>query len=374
MAITGAAAIAAGVAGTVGAVSTTAIMVAGLAITAVGIITKNPLLMKIGGGIGLGSGVAGAASGVGSAAAGSAAAGSADATSAAVAAPSIADAAGAGSQAVGDVAANTLATGAVPGLEGVAYAGSSAGGLVNGATTAGAVADAASTGATGALGNAAPVDSALQGAGDSISQSMATPSQASQSVASDVSTQAAQAAGTGNVNPSNAFTPNSIAANTNAPNAVAPGSQVPTGAVNADGTMATTGSGAPMGFSPSATPIPNGLQDSGSWWTSLGKFWNGLDSKGQLAVGQTAAGLVQGVGQGALTMMGQQSAQRIQQQQQDFEHANMSGAGSVPKINTTPSGAASPYATPAQIQQTATSVVQPTVTPAFGLVNRARGK
>lgn len=360
MAITGVAAIAAVGASTV--VSTTAIVVAGLAVTAVGMITGNSLLKKIGGGLSIGAAGAGLAQGLGT----SAATVAPDAATSGMNAASVADAAGAGSQAAGNVAESTMAT------------------VGSGAPMGYSVADTAASAVTGsgapvAFGSQAAqaVDPALTAAanpamGNSINASLSSPSQAMQSVASDTASQAAQTAGTAapNVNPSNAFTPNTIASNTNAASAVAPGSQAAapaTGAVPGLDGVSYSGGGVVNGGT--------GLQSSGSWMqdtmNSMGKWWSGLDDKSKLAVGQTAAGLVQGVGSGAMSMLSASKAQQLAQEQQDFQHANLSGAGSIPTVKMAPTGA-QPYKTPAQVQQAA----QQTVTPQYqntGLVNGAKG-
>jgi hypothetical protein len=382
MAITGGAALVAGVAGTVGGISTTAIMVAGLAITAVGIITKNPLLMKIGGGMSLGSGVAGAANGAGAAAEGAAASAAPDATSAAITAPSVAETAGAGSQAAGDVAASNLGDVGVSAVTGS--------GAPMGFDTAASLSNAAPavTDATGGLA-ATPVDSSLAqaanpNAGNSINANLA---------ATDTSP-AAQSAATPNMNPANVNPANTNAANVNAPNTnqanlaanspVAPGSQAPVGVPGQSGASdvaaantGVTGSGAPMGYntpsnlsagmlngSAEMTPPSNYM---GGVLDAIGKWWTGAGDKTQSAVIQGGLGVVSGVGKGALDMISAQQQTALKQQLQTFQMNNMSGASSVPKVGVTPSNGANPYAN----ANTPTPAFAGT-TPRAGLINTAQ--
>lgn len=363
MAITGAAAIAAGVAGTVGAVSTTAIMVAGLAITAVGVITKNSTLMKIGGGIGLGSGIAGAANGLSGAAS---AASAADSTGAAIQAPSIADAAGAGSQAAGDIAASNTPADLIAGYGSSAV--DTGDGLINSAGVQSATDAAVNAGGQTASDAAqAPVDTSLNSAGNnSIAQNLTSQSPAQQAVQSSVApntnplnTNAANV-NAANVNPANAP---DIATNTSAASPVAPGAQAAAG---------QTGSGAPMGFNSASAyaPVQNGLQAPSSWWSDLMQSMTDPKNNGVM---QLAGGAVKGIGTGVGALI-QGSMSGNMTDEQKWQQQNGSGAGAIPTVNIKPTGAASPYATPTQIQQRAAAAVQSTATPAYnGLINKAKG-
>jgi hypothetical protein len=373
MAITGAAAIAGIAAGAAG-VSTAVIAVAGLAITAVGMITKNQTLMKIGGGIGLG----GAASGLASAASSAAASGATDAAAQGIAAPSIADAAGAGSQAAGNVAESSLAS-SVPGLEGVSYAGSGladTSGLVSGAAQTST--DAAITGASGLSGEGtvAPVDASLNGASsNSISANLASQSPASAAVQNDV---AASNIAPVNTNPANVVAPNTNPANANtiAQNAagsspVAPGAQAAApGSQTVAAQAGQAGTGAPMGFDSAGayTPVPNGLQNPSSWWTDAQQWFTNPKNNGLMQLG---GGLIKGVGQGVGAMIQSSTAGKLTDQQK-WEQANMTGAASVPTVGISPSGAKSPYPTPQQIQQRASQAVNTTTPPYQGIINKNR--
>lgn len=364
MAITGVAAIGAAVAGGLG-VSATVIAVAGLAITAVGLITKNSTLMKIGGGIGLGAGASALASGIGSAATGA----GADATSSAISAPSVADASGAGSQAAGDVAeaASSTPDDLISGYTGASDAAGDSAGLVNGAgvqTASDAAVNQAGAplGTGGSQGAVAPVDQSLNGAANnSINNMLSDASPADANVATPN-------ANVANVNPANT---NDIASNTAAASPVAPGATAP-GSQTADaaGQTATTGSGAPMGFDASNayTPVQNGLQAPSSWWQDTLTWMQNPKNNGLM---QAGAGLIKGVGQGVGSVISANVSKQMTAQQQ-WEDANNTGAASVPTVNLHPTGAPSPYKTPAQIQQAASQAAA-TATPAFnGIVNKAR--
>lgn len=412
MAITGAAAIAGIAAGTVGAVSTTTIMVAGLALTAVGYITNSSLLKKIGGGLSLGGGVSGAAAGAaGAAGAGADAAGAADAAQSGMDAASVADSAGAGSQAAGDVAASATAS-----------ATSTPADLISGY---GGTADAASSGAdaASAAGSVAPgaavdsgmnVDAAGQGLVDqSINANLASQSPAMQGVGQS------SGAATTSANPANAFTPNSnpansIAANTNAQSAVTPGSQAagnqaaygdyggtesgssasggPTvangqtadvGGGNVATTADPTGSGysSPQGFGSAVGPDgtaqaanmapasgANIMDPSDYWNQAMSKFqstWGDMMNKyGNSTWARTGAGLAQGLGQGALSMLSASKQQQLAAQEQAWQHANMTGAA-MPTVGFSPS-TQNPFAT--QPYTGATPKAAST-----GLINSAKG-
>lgn len=392
MAITGAAAIA-GVAAGVAGVSTTAIVVAGLALTAVGMITKNSVLSKLGGGLSLGAAGAGLAS-----SALSAASTTADATTSAINGASTADAVGAGSQAAGDVAASTTAAATDTGVSvGAPIAADS--GVVSSplADSAGGLQTAAS--GTGAV--AAPVDPATAQAINpasqtSINASLASQSPADQAIAADSSGYGGSAAGTSqsgaananavnanaaNVNPANVNAPNTVQANISADSSVAPGSQAPAmSAEQSPNATGMTGTGSPMGFDSNSgldagtmNGTGNGLQAPSSWlgttMQSMGNWWSGLTPQSQLAVGQSAAGLLSGIGGGALNMITEDKKMSLAQQEQNFQMANSSGAASVPKVGVMPSYGANPYAN-------ANANATPTATPAFqgatpkaGLIN-----
>jgi len=369
MAITGAAAIVGGVAaGLTGA--TTVIAIAGLAITAVGLITKNQTLMKIGGGLSLGSSAAGLAGG---AAAG--ASGAADATTAGINAPSVADAAGAGSQAAGDVAAQSTAAATATSTPADLIAGYGASavdpGLIGGAAAQTST-EAAISGAGGLNGSVAPVDPALNSAAaNGIDQNLAAVSPAQQAVQSDVAASTnvnpanvnAANANPANINPANT---NTIAQNTATASPVAPGTQAPNAAT------ATTGSGAPYAFNSATayTPVQNGLQAPSSWWQDTLSWFQDPKNNSLMQVG---GGLLKGVGQGALTALAPDSRAKILGEQYAFERANLSGAGAIPTVNMRPSGAASPYKNPTQVQQAADAAVKSTTTPAYpGIINKQR--
>jgi hypothetical protein len=347
MAITGAAAIV-GIGATAAGVSATVVAVAGLAITAVGMITGNKVLSKIGGGIGLGGTAAGLYN--------AATAATTTVADAAAQAPTVADAAGAGGQAAGNVAESNLAaatSGAVDSGSGVI---SSA--LDSGAAGVQTAAEAATTGSgaplgfggTGGVTSVAPVDAALNtGAATDVGTSLASQSPAQQAIQGSLA----------NTNPANVNPANVNAANVNPANAASAASTSTPGDL-----MSTyTGMSANGG---------TGLQSSSSWWNSVDKWWQHLSPTGQLAVGQTAAGLVSGIGKGALDMMAagkQGEATDVQK----WEMANMSGAGSVPTVNMKPSGATNVYKSPAQVQAAAQAAAQ-TTTPAFtGLVKKNLG-
>jgi hypothetical protein len=66
------------------------------------------------------------------------------------------------------------------------------------------------------------------------------------------------------------------------------------------------------------------LQDGKSWFDSLGETWKGLDASGKLAVGQTAAGLVKGVGEGAFAYMGKDDERKYQDRLQAEKRARLS--------------------------------------------------
>lgn len=398
MAITGAAAIAGGIA-TAGGVAAgvtlttmaTIVGVAGLALTAVGMITGTPWLTKIGGGLGLAGGVASAGSAIGSAA--GAAGTAADATTTGINSASVADTVGAGSQAAGDVAATNLATdGVTVGGPMAATSGVTASPLGDVAASSYGGVEAGTSAAGGAVQGATstPIDAATQAAlnpaqGTSINYNLASQSPASQVMADSGP----------NFNPVNTNAVNDNAANFNPPNTVAnniatdssvtPGSQAPLGsaqqaAVNSP--VGVTGDGAPYGFS-----NPNGLDAgtlngtgsitppssfAGQLWKAVSDWWGNAGDKTQAAVLQGGLGFLGQAGKGALEMMGTNATLAQKQQLQDFQMRNMSGAGSVPKVGVAPSNGANPY-TNANNQAMTTA----TTTPAFparapGLINSAQ--
>lgn len=65
---------------------------------------------------------------------------------------------------------------------------------------------------------------------------------------------------------------------------------------------------------PTVNAMP-ALERGSTWFDKIGDLWNGLDKSGKLAVGQTAAGLVSGVGQGAMQYMAAADQREFQQQQ-----------------------------------------------------------
>lgn len=391
MAITGAAAIGAIAAGTVGGISATTLLVAGLAITAVGYITDSALLKKIGGGLAIGSGAMGVGAGAG------AAEGAAGAADAGMAAPSVADVAGAGSQAAGNVAEATVGaatdvSSAAASVADTAGVGANTFGFSTGLSpmTEGAAAQF-STGALDAgaqgLGDAA-VSTANSGIpGQSINDIIAQQSPNAQSLG--------QSSGAANTNAANAFTPNanpanSIDANTSAASSVAPGNQAAGGyGGTADGTSASggpaassgsAGGGSASGAADSGQLGPQGFggqggqafnmtsQDPTDFWNQtmqkLSDTWGNMDKYTKNGIFQTGAGLMQGLGQGALSMMSESQKQKLLQQQQDYEHANMSGAA-MPTVGFKPS-TTNPYRT------NAAGTFQG-ARPAVGLINTAKG-
>lgn len=341
MAITGGAALIGAVAAGSGYVAVSTVVIAGLAMSAVGMVTGNKLLSKLGGGLSIGAGIGGLAGGLMGAGAGaaggaasdvastaSATAGTAaDATTTAIAAPSIADAAGAGSQAAGDLAEGTLGTAATTGSGApVAFGGVAA--------PEGAAVD--STLAAAANPTAGNSINANLAADTSPAASTAAPAQASNTIASNIA--------------------------------------APSPSADAMGLNGQTGSGAPMGFSnPGGVDAGTfngtgqGLTTGSSFMGDLAKnvsgWWGGLDSKEKLVVGQVGAGLVQGIGSGALNMMSESQKQKLLQQQQQFRINNMSGAGAIPTVSIQPTGAM-PYSAPTA-----------TTTPVYagaGLINGAK--
>jgi len=71
-----------------------------------------------------------------------------------------------------------------------------------------------------------------------------------------------------------------------------------------------------------------GMQDGKSFFgnltKSIGETWKGLDASGKLAVGQTAAGLVKGVGEGAFAYMGKDDERKYQDRLQEERRARLS--------------------------------------------------
>ncbi|NUX58644.1 hypothetical protein [Paraburkholderia youngii] len=432
MAITGAAALAGGIAVGTGTVAMSTVLVAGLALTAVGLVTKTPWLTKLGGGMSMGSGIGSMAAGAG---AGATAAGAgADATTAGINSASVADSVGAGSQAAGDVAANTTAAATDTGVAVGAPMAADTG------VTATPLADAASTtqAATSTTGAAQAVDPSLTqaanpNAANSINANMSTPSPASQAIAGDTSGYGGTASGSSasgagsagnvnpanvnpaNANPANVNTPNTIAANNAAASPVAPGNQAPSGqmpvnvssqgitnAPTAAGPATPSALGGPItgGYSqgnavvsdansygfelPQSQALDAGtLTGSGPGLTTgsnymgnllqrMGQWYKDLTPEGKLTVGQIGSGLVQGIGTGVSNMITQREQLALAQQQQDFEHANMSGASSVPKVGVMPSYGANPYT-----NRNTQATTQATTTPAYpapqtGLINSAQ--
>lgn len=421
MAITGAAAIVGGIA-TAGGVAAgvtlttmaTIIGVAGLAITAVGMITHTPWLTKIGGGLGLAGGVASAGSAIGSAA--GAAGATADATTTSI---NTASAVTPGVQASGDLAATNLAAdgvtvgGPMSATTGVTatplgdVAASSYGGVEAGTSAAGGAAQSAAS---------TPVDTATQAAlnpaqGTTINNALASQSPASQVIADSGGNVNAVNANAPNINPANVNTPNTVANNIAAPSSVTPVGQnsvvggVPTpSAVGGPITGGYSQGNAYVGqdaygFSPGTSAgdlnVSNasnfnvngldagtlngtgpGVQSPGNFFANaadkIGQWYSDLSPNGKLTVGQMGMGLLQGVGTGVASIYNSQQQLKLAQAQQDFEHANMSGAASVPKVGVMPSYGANPY-TNANSQATTTATTTPAYTaPRAGLINSAQ--
>jgi len=74
------------------------------------------------------------------------------------------------------------------------------------------------------------------------------------------------------------------------------------------------------------------LQSSSSWWDGLKKFWSGLDSPSKLAVGQVGMGLVQGMGEGMMTMQAEDRKYDFLEDERDYRRNNMAY---VPRYNFT---------------------------------------
>jgi hypothetical protein len=125
-----------------------------------------------------------------------------------------------------------------------------------------------------------------------------------------------------------------------------------------------------MGFNSAGayTPVPNGLQNPSSWWTDASQWFTDPKNNGLMQLG---GGLIKGVGQGVGAMIQSSQSGKLTDQQK-WEQANMTGASSVPTVNIRPSGAASPYASPQQVQQAASTAVNTTTPPYQGIVNKNR--
>jgi hypothetical protein len=160
-----------------------------------------------------------------------------------------------------------------------------------------------------------------------------------------------------NSNPTNA---NSIAQNTSqASNA--PGSQAYGGVSDGSGasggpatqtagnpSMATTGSGSPMGYGSSVGPdgtanvenMSRTMQSPSDYWNkfteNIDQWWTNQDKYQKNGYMQMGAGLMQGIGQGALSMMSESKKQALLQQQYNDQKANMSGAA-MPTVGFKPS-------------------------------------
>lgn len=346
MAITGGAALVGALAVGTEVATITTVMMVGLAVTAVGMVTKNAMLTKIGGGLGMGAGGAGLA-GLGSAGAGAASEGAAAAGQAAESAVAP------GSLAAGNVAEGQIAVGgamdATSGVTATPLAESAAGGYggVAEGTSATSEASAAMNGA------------ANPNAGNSIAEGINATSPAAQSIAAPSAAQAGTGApagfgGVGGSGATSAAPASSIGDSLGAQSSVVPGPQAaapvtptvgapvtptdgavpaPNSGMPAPGSAAsgTTGSGAPNGFSnPAGTPAGNVVaQDPANWWTSMSDWFTKLDPHSKLAVGQTAAGLVQGIGSGAGTYMSNEQKLALDKQKYADQVSN---ANAVPTV------------------------------------------
>lgn len=227
-------------------------------VTAVGIATKSKTLMKIGGGLGLGSAAAGML-GLGESAVASVAAESAVANEAAQQAANAAWAQGGAAEAAGVGGAAQEVANASFGQAGINEVGQ------------GVTASALEAGAAPAVEAAAP---------RGLVESAAAAQPASSSTASPVAGSAPQAASTASPAPaSTGIGPRPIA-------------------------DASTTKGI-------VDPLKS-LKNGAEWFKEM---WSGLDSSGKLAVGQTASGLVSGIGQGAMQYMAASDQREFQQQQ-----------------------------------------------------------
>lgn len=84
--------------------------------------------------------------------------------------------------------------------------------------------------------------------------------------------------------------------------------------------------------SPTVTPA---LESSSSWWEGFKDWWKDLDSASKLAVGQTAAGIVRGVGEGLMTMQAEDRKYDFLENERNYRRANMNYAPTF-RITTTP--------------------------------------
>lgn len=357
MAITGAAAIVGAVAAGSGYVAVSTVLMVGLAVSAVGMITKNQTLMKIGGGLGMGAGGVGAAQGI---AAGGAGAAESSAAAAGQTAPS---AVAPGVQAAGDLGENVVVGGAMDATTGV---------------TATPLAESAASGATGAAGSEGvslgtnamgdatqAVNSAANPAATSINSAINGASPAAANIGGSSAAQAADTGGFGGAASGSSASGGSdtIASNVAQQSSVAPGPQaaapvapaapttqgatapvaptdggapVPNSGMPAPGSAAsgTTGTGAPLGFNnPMGVPAGNAVtQDPAGWWTSMQKWFTDLDSHGKLAVGQSVSGLVSGVGKGVASYISEDQKLALEKQKYADQVRN---ANSIPTVGMT---------------------------------------
>lgn len=273
-AVAGAGAVGAGV------VTASTLAMISVGVTAVGMVTKSKTLMKIGGGLGLGS--AGAAMmGLGSSAAGAALGAEG---MAAIDGANIADVAG--TAGAGQSAA--VAPAAVP---------------TTGLPESGAL-DVAADGSP-MLAEPAP-PSRAQGV---VEPARSTPS-GMESAAPEQAGFQAQPAPTA---PSAPQGP-----------AVAPTTDAGVTKSVADAGVKATGIKDTQAALDGYKKLQDGKSFFGSFGDSLGKMWNGLDASGKLAVGQTAAGLVKGVGEGAFAYMGKDDERKYQDRLQEEKRARLS--------------------------------------------------
>lgn len=261
MAITAVAAIAGGAAVGAGAVAASTLAMISVGVTAVGMVTKSKTLMKIGGGLGLGSAAAGML-GLGESAVAAVSAESAAANEAAQLSANAAWAQGGAAEAAG-------VGGAAQDVANASFAQAGAQEVAGGVT-----ASSLEAGAAPAVEAAAP---------RGLVESAAGAQPTGPSTASPVAGSAPQAAST--ASPAQAST--GIG-----PRPIADASAV----------------------KPTVNAMPS-LERGSAWFDKIGEFWNGLDKSGKLAVGQTAAGLVSGVGQGAMQYMAAADQREFQQQQ-----------------------------------------------------------
>ena len=263
-AVAGASAVGAGVV----AASTLAMISVG--VTAVGIVTKSKLLVKIGGGLGMGS-------------------------------------AAAGMMGLGQSAAANAAEAAYQGAEGAASW-----------SQAGAQEVAAGAGAS-ALENSAPavIDAATTPATTGVVEAMA-PAEVGKSVAQAPLSQTPVDA------PKPVASPDPAASTPTPPTSLPPGRSDTAGGLPAQPARPEFGLKMPSAVEPSKIPALSTLKRGDDFFGSIGQFWDSQSPSGKLAIGQTASGLISGIGSGAARYMGAKEDRAWQQSQIDRRRRDLS--------------------------------------------------